>query len=145
MTTELEQEFFKVFGVEPKYIDGCKLNDKYFADEQLQKEYETLDDYMTFECPHQNEYCYSTCQYAYDCSEYPEITDRKLLEMICVYNSFQNDEASLFIPFDINNVKDIALQVITKSIKDKSLNNYYCNDVEKLKANIQQLFKEELK
>ena len=86
MTTELEKQFYKTFEIEPKYIDGCKLNDKYFADEQLQKEYKTLDDYMTFECPHQNEYCCSTCQYAYDCSEYPEITWRKLLEMICIMN-----------------------------------------------------------
>ena len=88
MTTELEQQFFKAFGIEPRYIDGCKLNDKYFADEQLQKEYKTLDDYMDFECPHQNEFCYSTCQYAYDCSEYPEITAEKLLELICILNKF---------------------------------------------------------
>lgn len=105
MTTELEQEFFKVFGVARQHLLNANTNQ--FVD------------------------------------VYPEITERKLLEMICIYNSFQNDEASLFIPFDINNVKDIALQVITKSIKDKSLNNYYCNDVEKLKTNIQQLFKEE--
>ena len=115
MTTELEKEFFKTFGIEPKIYetDGRDIDDNG-----------------------------DVCSWYIE-EVYPEITDRKLLEMICIYNSFQNDEASLLIPFDINNVKDIALQVITKSIKDKSLNNYYCNDVEKLKTEIQQLFKEE--
>lgn len=115
MITELEEQFFKVFGVEPIPIKsyGYWLIKGSIAENDKGEKV-----------------------------VYPEITDRKLLEMICIYNSFQNDDASLFIPFDINNVKDIALQVITKSIKDKTLNNYYCNDVEKLKAKIQQLFKE---
>lgn len=113
MTSELEQEFFRVFEIE-------KQNEIIYTDifdrEISRERFKT----------------------------YPKITAEKLLEMICIYNSFQNDEASLFIPFDIgtNNVKNIALQVITKSIKDKSLNKYYCNDVEKLKTNIQQLFKD---
>lgn len=113
MTTELEEQFFKVFGVEKK-------------------------------CQCKNFINYADCfRIPTECKEYnyPKITDRKLLEMICIYNSFQNDEASLLVPFDINNIKDIALQVITKSVKDKTLNNYYCNDIEKLKTNIQQLFK----
>ena len=114
MTSELEEQFFKVFGIEPKIYktDGRDIDDNG-----------------------------DVCSWYIE-EVYPEITDRKLLELICIYNSFQNDEASLLIPFDINNVKDIALQVITKNIKDKSLNNYYCNDVERLKTNIQQLFKE---
>jgi hypothetical protein len=142
MTTELEKEFFKVFGIEPKHQDACIVEDKYWQNEELANKYGTFDMYMNAKCGNQ-ENCTIQCSCAYTKEIYPEITDRKLLEMICIYNSFQNDEASLFIPFDINNVKDIALQVITKSINDKSLNNYYCNDAEKLKTKIQKLFEEE--
>lgn len=118
MTSELEQNFYDTFGIEPEH---------HFS--------------YIYEKVSENKLEYESTEVS---KIYPEITSEKLLEMICIYNSFQNDEASLFIPFDIgiNNVKNIALQVITKSINDKSLNKYYCNDVEKLKTNIQQLFKD---
>ena len=131
MTTELEQEFFRAFGIEPEFGYWCKRFDETnIADCNGIKE-------PSNKC--------AKCENGYiKYKFYPVITAEKLLQMICIYNSFQNDEASLFIPFDISNVKDIALQVITKSVKDKSLNNYYCNDVEKLKTNVLQLFKEKI-
>ena len=58
MTTELEQEFFKVFGVEKK-------------------------------CQFKNFINYADCFRIHtECKEYsyPEITDRRLLEMICIAN-----------------------------------------------------------
>ena len=125
MTTEIEKQFFKVFGIEKQMAAIVSCKPEYLKCEHC-KYYKYIDEYK------------GRCTKL----DYPQITSDRLLEMICIYNSFQNDEGSLLIPFDINNVKDIALQVITKSVEDKSLNNYYCNDVKKLKANIQQLFKE---
>ena len=85
MTKELEKQFFDTFGIEPKHNDGCKLADKYWANKELADEYITFDNYMNSCCTHGDSgACFSTCEYAYDDVEYPQITDRILLELICI-------------------------------------------------------------
>ena len=62
MTNELEKQFFSTFGIEPKYEDGtCDMDD---------------------ECRYTE--C-STCQ-RINKFNYPQITDRILLELICIDN-----------------------------------------------------------
>lgn len=68
MTTELEQEFFKVFGIEQK----CKSTK---FDNNDQKCEECIADYI-IGC---------SCDEKY----YPKITDHKLLEMICILNDYE--------------------------------------------------------
>ena len=80
---EIEEKFYKCFDIKPKYYDACILEDKYW-NEQLDNQYGTFDSYLSFECPHYGEGCYSTCEYAYDRVTYPEITDRILLELIAI-------------------------------------------------------------
>lgn len=64
MTTELEQEFFKVFGIEPKKQGYC--------------------DWQS-DCPYSDIKCGDDCPYwKYENElKYPEITDRILLKLIC--------------------------------------------------------------
>ena len=99
MTTELEQKFFKVFGIEPKIYslwDSKETQIKNF------KSYEI----------------------------YPEITDRKLLEMI---TSLANALCDYFVPCaDYYNLKSRVLYDCIQNKENKEL-----------QYNIQQLFKEE--
>ena len=62
MTTELEQEFFRMFGIKPKR--QC-----YYSD------------------THCKNNCNKDCVNFYMKPKYPEITAEKLLEMICICNS----------------------------------------------------------
>ena len=137
--TNIEQKFFKTFGIEPEYIDGCKLNDKYFTDKQLQKEYKTFDDYMTFKCPHQNEFCYSTCQYAYDCSEYPKITDRVLLKLICILNDFEGINVKAITPEELK--EELLKQCIEPFEYPIAFEEHH--EIDKLYHQVRALFREE--
>lgn len=84
---EIEEKFYKTFGIEPRYEDACKLQDEYFADENLANTYVTFDRYLESWCP-QDTLCTDECKYAYDKVIYPKITDRILLELICILSNF---------------------------------------------------------
>lgn len=123
MTIELEQEFYDTFGIEPlrhvcyRGFDNCIDND--------------------YNCHCHNK---KPCKDSH--AIYPEITAEKLLEIICMYNCFQNDANSFLIPFDYKDIKNNVLEYLMEEIKDKYKNRYFSNDVEKLKHQIQQLFKD---
>ena len=101
MTTKLEQEFFKVFGVEP------------FCDLPCNK--------RGVECT-DNTYCGN---------KYPEITDRKLLEMICILSAYNYIFEDLKAD-DIEQLKEETIKLFFD----------YPLIAEEEKTNIQQLFKE---
>lgn len=69
-------------GIEPTHYDACTLEDKYWNNEELANRYGTLDSYLSFECPHYGEGCYSTCEYAYDKDEYPQFAAEKQLKIV---------------------------------------------------------------
>lgn len=81
--TNIEQEFFKVFGIEPKYQDACTVEDKYWQNEELANKYGTFDMYMNAKCGNQ-ENCTTQCSCAYTKEIYPEITAEKLLELVYI-------------------------------------------------------------
>ena len=83
MNNELEKQFFKCFGIEPRYEDACTVEDKYWDNEELANEYGTFDQYMNCKCGDQ-ENCTTECSCAYQKEVYPQITDRILLELICI-------------------------------------------------------------
>ena len=103
MTTELEQEFFKVFGIEPKYIEGENL-----------------------------------IEYSYGKLEYPEITDRVLLEIICIHSYFCGLGLNLSNLYVKNpaELEAVIMQQIINWYQDKKYGH------EKCKHQIQKLFKE---
>ena len=115
MTSELEQKFYDTFGIEPiSKWHKCKDYNCICCDE--------------YESCSREEFIYSN------------ITAEKLLGMICVYNKFQNNCDKLFTPINIHNLKENLLTLMIKEIKDETANKYFCNDVEKCKIKIQQLF-----
>ena len=83
MTNELEKQFFKYFGIEPRYEDACTVEDKYWDNEELANEYGTFDQYMNCKCGNQ-ENCTTECSCAYQREVYPAISDRILLELIII-------------------------------------------------------------
>lgn len=71
-----------------------------------------------------NRETYKLCVGGIDCDEcsspyYPRISDRKLLELLCVYNEFQNSYELLFIPTNIIELKDSLLRIMVDSVKDE--------------------------
>lgn len=78
MTTDLEQEFYDTFGIEPKYIEGENL-----------------------------------MEYSYGKLEYPEITDHKLLEMICILNEHYCNNyqcATMLVGDTVEKIKECVLK-----------------------------------
>lgn len=103
MTTELEQEFFNVFGIEPKIYktDGRDIDDNG-----------------------------DVCSWYIE-EVYPEITDRKLLEMICILNSICGVNCTAYEAKSIEALKEEIL-IECLALKDEKNLHY----------EIQQLFKE---
>ena len=137
MTTELKKAFFSVFGIEQEYQYHVRdMGRSYVGNKQM-----LIDNKHLFLDKERRR---SRRLYVANVSKiYPEITAEKLLQMICIYNEFQNNCDEFFIPTNINTLKEKFLMLITKVIKDKIANRYFCNDVEKFKHQIQQLFNED--
>jgi hypothetical protein len=112
MIIELEEErFYKTFEVEPQKLcfnGDCVAKDEIGYDEKI---------------------CDDRCIYIE--REYPEITDRKLLEIICILNSTNGTNCTIY---ESKNISDLKKEILNEcmSISD---------DIE-LKTKIQQLFKE---
>lgn len=141
MTTELEQEFFKVFEIEPKYQDACTVEDKYWQNEELANKYGTFDMYMNAKCGNQ-ENCTTQCSCAYTKEIYPEITDKILLDLICLHNSSCRYAEDLYTPCELENVKEEFLEEII-NIQKCPDEVYYYEGNEDFKYQVQQLFKGE--
>lgn len=108
--TDLEKQFFDTFGIEPRYEDACTVEDKYWNNEELANEYGTFDQYMNCKCGNQ-ENCTTECSCAYQREVYPAISDRILLELICVVlNTFQTFE--VYRIMDINSLKEKILKLL---------------------------------
>lgn len=135
MTTDIEKQFFEAFGIEPKYNNGCEISDRYWANEKNADKYITFDNYMNTFCPESDSgACFVTCPFAYDKEEYPEITDRILLELICILNSVSVELKSECI-------KDLKQEILGEM---KILLEYAPNEEteEFIKQQVQSLFKE---
>ena len=87
MTNELEKQFFKCFGIEPRYEDACTVGDKYWDNEELANKYGTFDQYMNCKCGDQ-ENCTTECSHAYQREVYPQITDHILLELTVIMTRY---------------------------------------------------------
>ena len=77
-----EVALYENAGIEPTHYDACTLEDKYWKDGSMQNLYGTFDSYLSFECPHHGEGCYSTCEYAYDKSVIPPFTAEKQIAIL---------------------------------------------------------------
>lgn len=110
MTTKLEEQFFKTFGIEQK-TNGCEEY-FYMPDAESCKECE-------------DKPCLKHL-------EYPQITDRKLLAMICIYNSTYTNGFTNYSLLNERSTEELKGHILRNCLKVR-------DDV---KHQIQQLFKE---
>ena len=108
MTTEIEKQFFEAFGIEPI---GCKDNKNCTG---------TLD-------------CRTQCPNA----KYPQITDRILLELICLVNIYLDEG------FWAQNITDLKEEVLNNCLLAVNTTDYgVAGYEESFKHQVQALFKE---
>lgn len=117
MTNELEKHFFQYFGIEPRYEDACTVEDKYWNNEELANEYGTFDQYMNFKCGNQED-CTTECSCAYQREVYPAISDRILLELICIAHT---SPVITFVSRDVKSLKEEVLMVLCNWINNRNI------------------------
>lgn len=121
MKTELEEHFFRVFGVEPEKLcfnGDCAAKDEIGYDEKI---------------------CDDRCVYIE--RKYPEITDRKLLQLLCIYNDMQGCVEYCLTPCKYEDVKEMILSTLVNeklAMIDCEKDTY----MDVMTNQIQQLFKE---
>ena len=95
----IEEEFFKTFGIEPKMLCNCEFKNLHdYRIEYGSDECDKMDSEEEKPC--------ETCIKGIKAFPlYPEITDRKLLELICILDSFTVQSYLKKQPFDINVLK----------------------------------------
>ena len=128
MTNELEKQFFDTFGIEPKYEDGtCDMDD---------------------ECRYTD--C-NTCQ-RINKFNYPQITDRILLELIKIlskefifrmFNNFDDDWALMLNTMDKDEQKwFVSCNGFKNALLSLLMNVCNCSDADNIKHQVQTLFEE---
>ena len=131
MITELEQEFFKVFGIEPikcilplgqnfYWQDGSRI-----MQETDYKMFKIIENDLTEEDKKLVKFIY------------PEITDRKLLEMICILQGFRD---ITFNNLYFEKIEDLKNEVLSQIYKCKLKLHEF--NAKQLQDQIQQLFKD---
>lgn len=131
MVTDIEKQFFDTFGLEPKCEDACELSDEYWDDEHLANEYGVFDNYMEAKgCPIDKDGCTYNCRYSYTKEVYPQITDRILLELICIGTQFFAE----LVLLTSDNIEDLKEQVLIIYLKTAYK--------EKITRQVRTLFKE---
>lgn len=142
MVTDIERQFFDTFGIEPEYQDACTVEDKYWDNEELANEYGTFDQYMNCKCGNQ-ENCTTECSCAYQKEIYPQITDRILLELICIANK----ELIKSMHARGENTEELKNNILKTFIEDytfysKTYEKTYNRLANNFKQQVQSLFKE---
>ena len=130
----IEEEFFKMFGIEPTYSDECQIADAYYSMQNDLNERGILyDDYMKGEGPQKNTFCYDDCPYAYNKEQYPPITDRILLELICILNRHYSEHYQIASMIVGKNIEEVKRSILNDCIEQ-------CNHKD-FKVQVQLLFK----
>lgn len=108
MTTDIEKQFFETFGIEPRTcIASCDKCEHYSYDY-------CLSGYCTLDTD------YNDCGIAEKL--YPQITDRILLELICILSKYKKDKGSLLEIYEIS-LNELKEEILEKVIfRNKDLN-----------------------
>ena len=126
MTNELERTFFDTFEIEPKSVKRTlKLAMQGYDESDLP---EDLKQFISSQAQVYN--------------VYPEITDRILLELICILNQIDLDFYGEDDYFTAINYEGLKKEVIAKCKRLADKNAYSEYTGEHIKAQVQALFKE---
>lgn len=133
MTTELEQEFFKRFNIKPtfRYIVQSEL--PIIGTDRCRPVYDlTKKQFKNFALSRAKGY-----KLVEVVKIYPKITDRKLLEMICILQGFKDIS---FNNLYFEKIEDLKNEVLSQIYKCKLKLHEF--NAKQLQHQIQQLFKE---
>jgi len=111
MTTDIERQFFETFGIEPKkqcFNEDCIAKDETGYDEKI---------------------CDDKCVYID--KEYPQITDRILLELICI-NAKSQDMYQDYYRIRSRDYNNLKIEILGDCMCER----------EDIKQQVQSLFKE---
>lgn len=134
MTTELEEQFFKVFGIEPIFRYFVQSELPVVGTDHCRPTYDlTKEQFKNFALSRAKGY-----KLVEIVKIYPEITDRRLLEMICILQRFRD---ITFNNLYFEKIEDLKNEVLSQIYKCKLKIHEF--NAEQLKHQIQQLFKEE--
>ena len=125
MTSALEKQFFDTFELEPKY--HCSYHDCNCPIEDVGK--------FNKACPRQA--VTKECDARSHKAMYPQITDRILLELVCVHNTYL--EINLY-SLDYKSLKEEILKDLIDEQESRELKKDYVSD--DMKQQVQALFKE---
>ena len=123
MINELEKTFFDTFGIEPKCVKRTlKLAMPEYNENDLPKDL--------------RQFISSQAQVYH---VYPQITDRILLELICIANKYENYPETT----NIKNIKERTLRILLRAEKFYDKNHYGSDrQYKKLIKQVRTLFKE---
>ena len=135
MTTELEKEFFDTFGIDPKEIITCVIEEDWLNDYHLKTWY-PISEWMKNNAPCKGEKeCSNKCNCYQVKNKYPQITDRHYLELYCTLCDAFNILHVVQHPAFTFRVKDFKECVLKDLIM---VNTFY--ESEYVKHKVQQLF-----
>ena len=103
MTNELEKQFFDTFGIKARYYYKCKIQDTLVPEDEFILSYCSQSEVIGF-CTDKK--YYNSCRVIKIYKEYPQITDRILLELICIANKAYIDVEGT----DIETMKNSLLE-----------------------------------
>ena len=125
--TNTEEQFYKTFEIEPTMLCGCEFKNLY--DYRIAYGSDVC---IYAEVEDEKEHC-STCRLAKQIHPlYPVITDRILLELICILNSTNGINCTAY---ESKNIKDLEKEILNECIE--------IADDKELKQQVQALFKGE--
>jgi len=123
MTNELEKQFFDTFGIEP--MPYCCYHDCNCPIEDIGK--------FNSKCPKQA----VTKECDARIMKKPQITDRILLELICIHNTYLE---TYFYGLEYESLRKEILKDLINEQESRELETYYVSD--DMKHQVQALFKE---
>ena len=141
MTNNLEKQFFDTFGIEPMLKGYSQVEDNWHGLPMYSGEIKYFNSFgemnkAGFHSIYDNE------ENEEDFKEYPQITDRILLELICIIHQTDLDLHGEEYYFESLNYKDLKEEVIAKCKRLADKNAFSEATGKHIKHQVQALFKE---
>ena len=116
MTNELEKQFFDTFGIESKfkgYSNAEELSNGGVIPYGNIKYFNTIE-----EMDEANYWCFNMWKLDEEDKDYPEITDRILLELICIAHTLP---VITFVSRDVKSLKEEVLIVLCNWVNGRNI------------------------
>lgn len=138
--SEIEKQFFETFGIEQKfkgYSNTEELSNGGVIPCGNIKYFDTIE-----EMDKANYWCFNMWELDEEDKDYPQITDRILLELICIINQIYLSDYGEEDYYVSSNYKDLKQEIISQCNRLANKNAILETHGEDFKQQVQALFKE---